>query len=98
MTPEERAQYLPVMKALLKVMETDKPTPSDINDLLVITRNLQKYAPKGSNKFGGFANIDSMEDMGLPETGDIIKTIGGEPHIVTKFGEFKSIQFYFYSI
>jgi len=88
MTPEERAQWLPVMKALLKVMETDKPAPSDINDLLVITRNLQKYAPKGSNNFGGFANIESMEDMGLPETGDIIKTIGGEAHIVTKFGSF----------
>ena len=38
LTPELRSTLLPVMKALLKVMETDRPDPEDINSLLLLTR------------------------------------------------------------
>ena len=38
LTPELRSTLLPVMKALLKVMETDRPAPEDINSLLLLTR------------------------------------------------------------
>ena len=96
MTPEERARFLPVMKALLKVMETNRPAPGDINTLLVLTRDLSKYVPKGdSSQFGafanlgGFGNMEGLENMGLPETGDVIKSIRGKPHIKTSFGEFE---------
>merc|ERR1712242_374338 len=39
-TPDQRATYLPVMKALLKVMETNRPAVQDINNLMVLTREL----------------------------------------------------------
>ena len=88
MSPEERARFLPVMKALVKVMEQQYTDPEDVNTLLVMTRNLQKYVPEGSDLFGGFANLEGIENMGIPETGDVIKNIGGQPHILTNFGEF----------
>merc|ERR1712193_319025 len=47
MSAQERQRFLPVMKALLKVMETNQPAP-----------------------------------------GDVIRTIGGQPHIMTTFGAF----------
>ena len=89
MTPEERNRFLPVMRALLKVMETSTPAPEDINTLLVLSRDLTKYIPDGSAQFGAFANLDGIESMGLPETGDVIKYVNGEPHIETQFGELK---------
>merc|ERR1712079_978576 len=52
------------------------------------TRNLQKYVPEGSVDFGSFANLEGIESMGIPETGDVIRTIGGQPHIMTTFGTF----------
>merc|ERR1712193_283000 len=88
MSAQERQRFLPVMKALLKVMETNQPAPADVNDLLVKTRNLQKYVPEGSVDFGAFANLEGIESMGIPETGDVIRTIGGQPHIMTTFGAF----------
>merc|ERR1712193_237561 len=88
MSAQERQRFLPVMKALLKVMETNQPAPADVNDLLVKTRNLQKYVPEGSVDFGSFANLEGIESMGIPETGDVIRTIGGQPHIMTTFGAF----------
>ena len=94
MSAQERQRFLPVMKALLKVMETNQPAPADVNDLLVKTRNLQKYVPEGSVDFGSFANLEGIESMGIPETGDVIRTIGGQPHIMTTFGEFEiSLRF-----
>ena len=91
MTSQERAQYLPIMQALLKVMETNKPSPQDINTLLKMSRDLAKKTPKGQGFeipfIGGFG-IDNIESMGLPETGDIIKTVNGVPMIKTKFGKY----------
>ena len=58
MTRRERAQFLPVMTALLRVMETDRPSPEDINTLLVLSRDLSKNIPEGqSNIFGQFGDI-----------------------------------------
>jgi len=96
MTKEERARFLPVMKALLKVMQTNRPAPADVNTLLVLSRDLSKYVPKGdaskfsalASQFGDFGSLDSLEDMGIPKTGDVIKTINGKPHIKTTFGLF----------
>ena len=94
MSRQERNQYLPIMKALLKVMETSRPSPQDVNTLLKLSRDLAKNSPKGQFQiplaglgFGGFG-IDDIESMGLPETGDIIKTVNGVPMIKTKFGKY----------
>merc|ERR1712042_93715 len=88
MSAQERARFLPVMKALLKVMETKNAAPSDVNNLLILTRDLQKYAPADSANFGGFANFEGIEGMGIPQEGDVIQNIGGQPHIMTNFGAF----------
>ena len=94
MTSDEKARYLPVMKALLKVMETSTPAPEDVNTLLVLTRDLLKQIPDGQtlipslgfgSAFGAFG-LDGIENMGLPETGDIIVKVNNIPHIVTQFG------------
>ena len=84
MTPEKIAKILPVMKALLKVVETDDPTPEDMNTLFVLARDLQKLVPKSSNQFGVEVNF---KELGLPETGNIIEIIDGEALIVTRFGK-----------
>ena len=47
LSSEERNKFLPVMKALVKVMETNTPAPKDVNTLLVLTRDLTKNLPKG---------------------------------------------------
>jgi len=89
-TAEQRALYLPSMRALLRVMESDRQNPQDINNLLVETRELNKKVPKGQNvlaNFGSFG-IDGLESMGLPESGDIITNVDGIPHIRTTFGQF----------
>lgn len=85
MTPEQRQQWLPVMEVLVKVMETSNPRPEDINTLLVLSRDLSKYAPEGFNAFAGFEGI---KEMGLPESGDVIQNVQGTPHIMTSFGAF----------
>ena len=93
-TEEQRQLYLPVMRALLKVMQTDRPSARDINTLMVETRDLNKKVPKGQNLLGNFANfgIDGLESMGLPEFGDIIENVDGIPHIRTTWGKFISLH------
>ena len=84
------------MRALLKVMETNRPSGQDVNTLLVATRELNKKVPKDQNilgsigNFGDFGNfgIDGLESMGLPESGDMITNIDGIPHIRTTFGKY----------
>ena len=81
------------MKALLKVMQTNKPSSEDLNTLMVLTRELNKKVPKGQNLLGNF-NFDAfggfgdLESMGLPETGDIVIDIDGIAHVRTSFGNF----------
>ena len=99
-TSEQRATYLPVMKALLKVMSTKRPAAQDINNLLIVTRELNKKVPKGQNLLGNFGSgdlnfgVDDLESMGLPETGDLIITVKGTPHIKTTFGEYNHFFFF----
>ena len=95
LSPQERAQYLPVMKALLKVLSSKRPSPQDVNTLLVLTRDLSSQVPKGRNLLGNFGNFglgnfgdfSSLESMGLPKTGDIITSVDGVPNIKTEFGK-----------
>merc|ERR1712241_1165054 len=91
MSRQERAQYLPVMQALLNVMETNRPSPQDINTLMVLTRDLARQSNGASSdlfgQFGGFG-LDGLESMGLPESGDIIVPVNGIPHIKTQWGAF----------
>jgi len=89
-SPDQRATYLPVMRALLRVMESSRPSVQDVNNLMVLTRDLNRKVPKNQNLLGNFNNfgIDNLESMGLPETGDIITTVNGVPSIQTTFGVF----------
>ena len=66
------------MRALLKTMESQNPTPEDFNALLIATRDLKQY----------FKDFNGMKQLGVPETGDIITTIDGEPYFITKLGEY----------
>ena len=66
MTPQQRAQYLPVMKALLKVMETKYPAAQDINTLMILTRDLSKQVPKvGTDQTFGSAELFSLLNTGF---------------------------------
>jgi len=96
---KERAILLPVMKALLKVMETDKPAPEDINELMILTRKLIKKVPEGEglpslkaygfdvDQIDGFG-MDALKNIGLPETGDLVVKVGGQNYIRTEWGQF----------
>ena len=96
-TAEQRAIYLPAMRALLKVMEDgSRLNAQDINTLFLATRELNKRVPKGQNllgnfgETGGFGGFDivGLENMGLPQTGDIVINVDGVPHVKTTFGMF----------
>merc|ERR1719495_1195469 len=84
LSSEERNKFLPVMKALVKVMETNTPTPEDVNTLLILTRDLTKDLPKGSSILPSFNGLN-INEMGLMKDGDVIVDV---PHILTKFGAF----------
>merc|ERR1712142_20764 len=87
LTVKERNKFLPVLKALVKVMETSTPAPQDVNDLLVLSRDLTKGLPKGESFIPSFNGLN-IGEMGLKEDGDVIIDIGGVPHIMTQFGAF----------
>ena len=82
---EPKEQYLTIMKALLKVLESSNPSPNDINTLMVFTRELMKRIPDGSVIPFGFGS--ELSSLGLKETGDIIVYSRGIPHIITKMGK-----------
>ena len=95
LTRQSRNQYLPVMRALLKVMETSTPAPEDVNTLLVLTRELTKNIPDDEfpknvkniiPSINGL-DVEGLGLTGLPEDGDVIVQVDGVPHIVTQFGE-----------
>ena len=89
MTEEERNQFLPVMKALSRVMETEYIAPSDLNTLLVRTRNLIKDIPEGNTqRLPAFVKKFDDIKMFLPDEGDIVIYKNGIPHILTNLGEF----------
>ena len=84
---EQRNQFLPIMKALYKVMETSTPAPGDVNTLLVLTRDLTKDLPGGGSGLPVIARFN-IDNMGLLPEGDVIVDIEGVPYINTQFGEF----------
>ena len=83
---EQRNQFLPVMKALYKVMETSTPAPEDVNTLLVLTRDLTKDLPGGGSGLPVIAGFN-IDNMGLLPEGDVIVDIEGVPYINTQFGK-----------
>merc|ERR1712170_344055 len=84
----KRSQYLPVMKALLKVMESKRFSPNDVNTLMILTRDLLKQLPNDQFNFGPNSWLGKVIDMGLPESGDIVVNINRIPHITTQWGTF----------
>ena len=74
-------------------METERPAAEDLNIFLVRTRDLNKNVPQGQNLLGDFGNfgVSGVESTGLPESGDIISSFDGVPHIKTSFGKTKII-------
>jgi len=89
MTKEERNQFLPVMKALSKVMETRTPEPSDVNTLLIRTRDLMKDIPEGyKERLPAFLNKFNDIKLDFLDEGDIIVYKNGVPHVVTDLGSF----------
>merc|ERR1711976_101963 len=87
MTEEERNQFLPVMKALSRVMETEYIAPSDLNTLLVRTRDLIKNIPEGNTqRLPAFVKKFDDIKIFLPEDGDIVTYKNGVPYILTNLG------------
>jgi len=85
---QQKTQYLPVLKVLLKVMETEKPSPNDVNTLMILTRDLLKQIPNDQFNFGSNSWLGKVRDLGLPESGDIIVDVNRIPHIRTQWGSF----------
>ena len=77
------------MKALLKVMESKRSSPNDVNTLMILTRDLLKQIPNDQFNFGPNSWLGKVIDMGLPESGDVIVNINRIPHITTQWGKFR---------
>ena len=98
LTPAQRNILLPVMEALLKTLETDVPSARDMNTLMILVRDLLKLVPEGETpnlKEYGFdadsipfgMDLDTLKNVALPATGDIVVTENGQDKIVTGFGK-----------
>jgi len=99
LTRQQRGILLPVMEALLKVMKTDKPSIRDLNKLMILTRDLLKTVPEGEMpnlRQYGFdvdsiplgIDLDTLKNVALPETGDVIVIENGQAYVNTAFGSF----------
>merc|ERR1711962_84408 len=99
LTPARRNILLPVMEALLKTMETDVPSARDMNNLMILVRNLLKTVPEGETpdleQFGLDSDsipfgldLDTLKNVALPETGDIVVNKNGQNVFNTGFGPF----------
>ena len=100
LTPAQRDILLPVMEALLKTMETDEPSAKDMNTLMILVRNLLKTVPEGETpdlKQYGFdadnipfgMDLDTLKNVALPKTGDIVVNEDGQDKVVTGFGTYQ---------
>merc|ERR1712021_134142 len=98
LTPTQRDVLLPVMEALLKTLETDEPSAEDMNTLMIQVRNLLKTVPEGDmpdlsqfgfdGDFGMGMDLDTLKNVALPETGDIVVSENGQNKVITGFGAF----------
>ena len=78
-------------------METDEPSAEDMNTLMILIRNLLKTVPEGETpnlKQYGFdtdnipfgMDLDTLKNVALPKTGDIVVNEDGQDKVVTGFG------------
>ena len=99
LTFAQRNSLLLVMEALIRVMETERPSAQEVNTLMILTRNLLREVPEQDlasslRQFGfdtdsipfGF-DLDTIKDVALPQSGDIIINENGQDKIVTGFGK-----------
>merc|ERR1712156_1106363 len=98
MTIDKRNQFLPVMMALLKVMESSRPTSRDVNKLLMYSRDLLKKirGDKSNLSFiqfiSNFYNFNNgklnviIEFFDLLMDGDVIVDVDGTPYVLTQIG------------
>ena len=88
------------MEALLKAMETDEPSAEDMNTLMIEVRNLLKAVPEGETpdleQFGLDSysipfglDLDTLKNVALPETGDIVVSEDGQDMVITGFGRYQ---------
>ena len=81
-------------------METDEPSAKDMNTLMILVRNLLKTVPEGETpnlKQYGFdtdnipfgMDLDTLKNVALPETGDIVVSENGQDMVVTGFGMYQ---------
>ena len=81
-------------------METDEPSAEDMNTLMILVRNLLKTVPEGETPdlkqygldtdnipFG--IDLDTLKNVALPETGDIVVSEGGRDMVITGFGTYQ---------
>ena len=101
LTPAQRDVLLPVMEALLKTLETDNPSAEDMNTLMIQVRNLLKTVPEGDlpdlkqygfdADFGMGMDLDTLKNVALPETGDIVVSENGQNVVNTGFGKYSRL-------
>ena len=81
-------------------METDEPSAKDMNTLMILVRNLLKTVPEGETpdlKQYGFdtdnipfgMDLDTLKNVALPKTGDIVVNEDGQDKVVTGFGTYQ---------
>ena len=81
-------------------METDEPSAKDMNTLMILVRNLLKTVPEGETpdlKQYGFdtdnipfgMDLDTLKNVALPKTGDIVVNEDGQDKVVTGFGKYQ---------
>jgi len=101
LTPAQRQILLPVMESLLRVMESSRPSASDVNTLMIQVRELLKQVPEAEmpnlRQYGFDVNalqnsmgidLGTLKSVALPPTGDIVINENGQDKIVTSFGKF----------
>merc|ERR1711936_1466950 len=70
-------------------VESENIAPSDLNTLLVRTRDLMKDIPEGyTERLPAFLKKFHDIDFSLPDEGDIVIYKNGTPHILTNLGSF----------
>ena len=75
------------MRAYLEVMETSPPASKDMKNLLILTKEVTKQIPQGSEILPSCIGFN-VSEMAFPEDEDVIKDYHDIYHIVTQFGKF----------
>ena len=51
-----------------------------------MAKDLKNHLPEGSD-ISDLVGMEGFEDLALPEAGDVIQYVNGEPFLITNFGE-----------